>query len=93
MAVETKPLFHPEVMRQQVRSFNLPERVTASQPKLRQWADLIASSKCRPLGRVSTGKKVAVPNSSLIGFKSPLPRSAFCNALLEPVISSFDSGR
>ena len=27
MAIESKPLFHPEVIRQQVRSFNLPERV------------------------------------------------------------------
>ena len=26
MAVESKPLFHPEVLRQQVRSFNLPEQ-------------------------------------------------------------------
>jgi hypothetical protein len=43
MAVESKPLFHPEVMRQQVRGFNLPEHVAACQPKLRQWADLIAS--------------------------------------------------
>ena len=51
------------------------------------------SYKCHPLGQVSTGKKVTVPNSSLIGVNSPLPRSAFCNALLEPVISSFDSGR
>jgi hypothetical protein len=25
MALESKPLFHPEVLRQQVRSFNLPE--------------------------------------------------------------------
>ena len=27
MALESKPLFHPEVLRQQVRSFILPERV------------------------------------------------------------------
>jgi hypothetical protein len=27
MALESKPLFHPEVIRQQVRSFNLPERM------------------------------------------------------------------
>ena len=27
MAVESKPLFHPEVLRQQVRAFNVPERV------------------------------------------------------------------
>jgi hypothetical protein len=35
------------------------------------------ASKCHPLGRVSTGRKVAVPNSSLIGVDSPLPRSPF----------------
>ena len=45
MAVESKPLFHPEVLRQQVRSFNLPERTGAWQPKLRHRADLITS--CR----------------------------------------------
>jgi len=45
MAVESKPLFHPEVMRQQVRAFNLPERVAAWQPKLQHWASLIASGR------------------------------------------------
>jgi hypothetical protein len=45
MAVESKPLFHPEVMRQQVRSFNLPERVPAWQAKLQHWASLIASGR------------------------------------------------
>jgi hypothetical protein len=40
MAVESKPLFHPEVLRQQVRSFQLPERVAAFQPKLQHWAEL-----------------------------------------------------
>ncbi len=45
MAVESKPLFHPEVMRQQVRSFNLPERVAGWQPKLQHWATLIASGR------------------------------------------------
>jgi hypothetical protein len=43
MAVESKPLFHPEVLRQQVRAFNLPERVGDWQPKLQEWARLIAS--------------------------------------------------
>ena len=32
MAVESKPLFHPEVLRQQVRVFNLPEGVGDWQP-------------------------------------------------------------
>jgi hypothetical protein len=45
MAVESKPLFHPEVMRQQVRAFTLPEHVADWQPKLRQWAELIASGR------------------------------------------------
>jgi hypothetical protein len=45
MAVESKPLFHPEVLRQQVRAFNLPERVADWQPKLQEWARLIASGR------------------------------------------------
>ena len=45
MAIESKPLFHPEVIRQQVRSFNLPERVGDWQAKLQHWADLIASGR------------------------------------------------
>src|SRR5208283_3044598 len=45
MAVESKPLFHPEVLRQQVRSFNLPEQTAAWQPKLQHWAGLIASGR------------------------------------------------
>ena len=45
MALESKPLFHPEVIRQQVRAFNLPERVGDSQPKLQHWADLITSGR------------------------------------------------
>ena len=43
MALESKPLFHPEVIRQQVRAFSLPERVADWQPKLQHWAGLIAS--------------------------------------------------
>src|ERR1039457_1371616 len=45
MAVESKPLFHPEVLRQQVRSFNLPEQTAAWQPKLKHWAGLITSGR------------------------------------------------
>ena len=45
MALESKPLFHPEVIRQQVRGFSLPERVVEWQPKLQHWADLIASGR------------------------------------------------
>jgi hypothetical protein len=47
MAVESKPLFHPEVMRQQVREFTLPEHVAANQSKLQHWARLIASGRSR----------------------------------------------
>jgi len=49
MAVESKPLFHPEVLRQQVRAFNLPERVSAWQHKLQHWADLITSGRADAL--------------------------------------------
>src|SRR6266511_1213652 len=45
MAVESKPLFHPEVIRQEVRSFKLPERVEGLTPKLQHWAELIASGR------------------------------------------------
>jgi methylase of polypeptide subunit release factors len=45
MAVESKPLFHPEVLRQQVRSFNLPDQTAAWQPKLQHWAELITSGR------------------------------------------------
>ena len=45
MALESKPLFHPEVIRQQVRAFNLPERAGDWQPKLQHWAGLIASGR------------------------------------------------
>ena len=49
MAVESKPLFHPEVMRQQIRAFDLPETVVAGQSKLRHWADFIASGRADEL--------------------------------------------
>ena len=45
MAVESKPLFHPEVIRQRLLSFSLPESVGQAQPKLQHWADLISSGK------------------------------------------------
>ena len=45
MAVESKPLFHPEVLRQQVPSFSLAEQAGVWQPKLQHWADLIASGR------------------------------------------------
>jgi hypothetical protein len=45
MALESKPLFHPEVIRQQVRAFSLRERVGEWQPKLQHWAGLITSGR------------------------------------------------
>ena len=45
MAIESKPLFHPEVIRQHVRSFKLPERIEGLKPRLQHWADLIASGR------------------------------------------------
>jgi hypothetical protein len=54
MALESKPLFHPEVTRQQVRAFNLPERVGDWRPKLQHWAGLIAS------GRADDFKEIAL---------------------------------
>ena len=49
MALASKPLFHPEVLRQQVRSFNLPEQAGDWQPKLQHWADLIRSGRADQL--------------------------------------------
>jgi hypothetical protein len=45
MALESKPIFQPEVLRQQVRAFNLSERAGDWQPKLQHWAGLIASGR------------------------------------------------
>ena len=45
MSVESKPVFRSEVMRPQVRSFNLPAEAGACQPKLQHWAGLIASGR------------------------------------------------
>ncbi len=53
MAVECKPLFHPEVMRQQVRSFDPPEHLGAWQPKLKHWATLITSGRADELAETT----------------------------------------
>ena len=83
MALESKPLFHPEVIRQQVRAFNLPECVADWQPKLQHWAGLIAS------GRADDFKETALlPDfltdifCGLLGYTDPasamrFPLSAF----------------
>jgi hypothetical protein len=73
MALESKPLFRPEVLRQQVRSFALPAQTTAWQPKLRRWSALIAS------GRADDFKETALlPDfltdifCGLLGYTGPL---------------------
>jgi hypothetical protein len=45
MAVESRPLFHPEVIRQHLRSFALPEHIQSQQPTLNHWAELISSGR------------------------------------------------
>jgi hypothetical protein len=45
MAFESKPPFHPEIIRPQVRAFNLPEPTADWQPKLQHWAGLSASGR------------------------------------------------
>jgi hypothetical protein len=72
MALESKPLFDPEVLRQQVRAFSLPESVVDWQPKLQHWAGLITS------GRADHFKEtVLLPDflsdsfSGLLGYTGP----------------------
>ena len=72
MALESKPLFHPEVLRHQVRAFNLPKRVGDWQPKLQHWAGLIAS------GRADEFRETALPPDflsdifcGLLGYTGP----------------------
>ena len=45
MAIESKPLFQPAVIRQHLRTFTLPQAASDMQPRLRHWADLIASGR------------------------------------------------
>lgn len=45
MAVETKPLFSPELLRKAAHAFTLPATVEAARPRLQHWADLISSGK------------------------------------------------
>lgn len=45
MAVESKPLFHPEVIRQHLLHFTPPASVEGTQVRLKHWADLISSTK------------------------------------------------
>ena len=45
MAVETKPIFSPELVRQRTQSFTLPEHAEDARARLAHWAELIASGK------------------------------------------------
>lgn len=45
MAVESKPLFHPGVVHEQLRSFVSPTALEDVKTTLKHWADLIASGK------------------------------------------------
>lgn len=49
MAVESKPLFHPEVIHQHLRNFTLPAAVEDSLPRLKHWADRISSGQADKL--------------------------------------------
>jgi SAM-dependent methyltransferase len=73
MAVESKPLFHPEVVRQHLGMFTLPESVAASLPKLQQWAVKISSGHADKLN-----EKELLPDFltdiflNLLGYSGPV---------------------
>jgi hypothetical protein len=43
--IEAKPLFRPDVLRSHLAGFELPAHVNVMRPKLKHWADLMASGK------------------------------------------------
>jgi hypothetical protein len=43
--IEAKPLFRPDVLRSHLAGFELPAHVDGLRPKLKHWADLLASGK------------------------------------------------
>lgn len=45
MPLSLKPLFDPEIVRQRLLAFTLPDSVDVARPRLQHWADLIASGK------------------------------------------------
>jgi hypothetical protein len=47
--VERKPLFRPDVLREHVAPFQLPDRTAAIRPKIDHWADLIATGRADKL--------------------------------------------
>jgi hypothetical protein len=72
MAVETKPLFHPEVIRKQLGAFTLPAAAEAAQAKLQHWANLISSGKADAIN-----EKALLPDFltdiflNLLGYTAP----------------------
>ena len=72
MAVETKPLFHPEVIRQQLAAFTMPAAAEAARAKLQHWASLISSGKAD-----SINEKALLPDFltdfflHLLGYTAP----------------------
>ncbi len=84
MAVETKPLFHPDVIRQHLRAFVLPASVEDARPRLSHWAELISS------GKADTFKETALlPDfitdifGVLLGYSGPAGPSATFTLLRE----------
>ena len=43
MPVEAKPIFRPDVIRLPILGFSLPEQVAQLRPKLKKWAEIIAT--------------------------------------------------
>ena len=43
MPIDAKPLFRPDVLRSHLAGFELPAHVDQLRPKLKHWADLLAS--------------------------------------------------
>ena len=84
MAIESKPLFHPEIIRRQLRAFTMPDRAAAVLPRLQHWADLIAS------GRADAFKETALLPEfltdiflGLLGYTGPAGASSTFTLLRE----------
>jgi len=46
---EAKPLFRPDALRPKLRAFAMPPAASAAQPRLKQWADLLARESANQL--------------------------------------------
>ena len=86
MTVESKPLFHREVLRQEVRSLYLPDQTGARQPKLQHWADFIDSGRA-----VAFKETVLLPDflndifCGLLGYTDPAELAGTYTLSPEPV--------